>query len=129
MRNFWNSPGRLYLSSLILLIVSFIACAIINIGFFLVDIIGVAFVIIIAIYLNSWKFYSAKDFSKVLFIAMAIGLVLVIITLIIEGPNVNIGWQEEWHKCYNCNGSGEVTNDYGWKVTCPNCDGVGGLYY
>ena len=31
--------------------------------------------------------------------------------------------------CKNCNGSGKVTNDNGWKVKCPRCDGTGGLYY
>ena len=129
MKKLWNNPKKLYLVSAILFIISFIICAIINIGFILVDIIGILFVIIMAVWLNSWKFFSVEDFSKVFFVAVAIGLILMIFSLIIEGPDVNIGWQEEWHKCYNCNGSGKVTNDFGWKVKCPRCNGVGGLSY
>ena len=129
MKKLWNNPKMLYVVSGILFIISLILFAIINIGFILVELISVLFVIIMAVYFNSWKFFSIEDFSKVLLVAMVIGLILTIIALIIEGPNVSIGWQEEWHKCYKCNGSGKVTNDSGWKVRCPRCDGVGGLYY
>ena len=117
MKNLWNNPKMLYMISAILFIISFIFCAIINFGFILVELIGVLFVIIMAVYFNSWKFFSIEQFSKVLLVAVAIGFVLTIIALIIEGPDVSIGWQEEWHKCYNCNGSG-----------CSRCGGVGGYY-
>lgn len=125
----WNNASALYIISAILFAISLIFIATINIGFVLVELIGVLFAIIMAIYFNSWKFFSIKDFSKVLFVAVIIGLILTIFALVIEGPNVNVGWQEEWHKCYKCNGSGKVRNDYGWNVTCPRCNGVGGLHY
>ena len=125
----WNNASALYITSAILLIISLIFIAIINIGYVLVELIGVLFAIIMAIYFNSWKFFSIKDFSKVLFVAVIIGLILMIFTLIIEGPNVNVGWQEEWHKCYKCNGTGKVTNNYGYRVKCPSCNGVGELPY
>jgi len=53
-------------------------------------------------------------------IASSIGILIV---------DNDIGFKEEWHKCYNCDGTGKVTNDFGWKVKCPRCDGVGNLYY
>jgi hypothetical protein len=125
----WNDPKALYLISAALFVVSLVLCVAINAGFMLVNLIFVAFVIIVAVGFNSWKFFSIEDFSKVLLIAMVIGLIMTIMTIIVEGPDVTIGWQEEWHKCYNCNGTGKVTNDYGYRVKCSRCNGVGGLYY
>ena len=74
--------------------------------------------------------YGVEITSAQLIISVLI--LLICLFLIIIFPLVdygNLGWQEEWHKCYNCDGTGKVRNDFGWYVTCPSCDGVGGLYY
>ena len=86
---------------------------------------------------NSFSiFMSLTDYLR--YNAVRIIVFVLVMTLLIIGIaswgamviiNNDIGWQEEWHKCYNCNGSGKVTNDFGWKVKCPSCDGVGSLYY
>lgn len=125
----WNNPKALYLISAILFGCSLVLSMATSFSFIVVELITVVFVIIGAIWLNSWKFPSMEDFSKVLLVAMIVGVIIMIIALIVEGPNVTIGWQEEWHKCYKCNGTGKVRNDLGYYVNCPRCDGVGGLDY
>lgn len=32
-----------------------------------------------------------------------------------------------WDKCMKCGGDGKWTNDMGFRVTCPRCEGVGYL--
>ena len=125
----WNNPKALYLVSASLFGVSLIISAMINFTYIVVEIVAVVFVIITAIGFNSWQFFSTEDFSKVLVVAMIIGVITLIAAFIVEGPNVTIGWQEEWHKCYNCDGSGKVRNELGYKVRCSRCNGAGGLYY
>ncbi len=124
----WNKSKTLYLISAILFIISIVISSATSMAFMVVELITMGFVIVGAIWLNSWKF-PFESFATVLLVAMIIGLVVMIGALIVEGPNVKLEWQEEWHTCMKCNGSGKVRNDLGYYVTCPQCDGVGAFYY
>lgn len=97
---------------------------------------SIAIEAIIGFVASSLAISSLTDYLRYNAVRITVFL-LVIILLIIGGAswgamvliNNNVGWQEEWHECYKCNGSGKVTNDFGWKVRCPSCDGVGAFYY
>lgn len=124
----WNKSKTLYVISAILFVLSLMISSATSMAFMVVELIIVGFVFAVAFWLNSWKF-PFESFATVLLIAMIIGLVMMIIVLIVEGPNVTLGWQEEWHTCTKCNGSGKVRNDLGYYVTCPQCNGFRGMEY
>lgn len=69
-------------------------------------------------------------------IMYAIGAIILIVCLcllvkctgeVFGGGSSNDG--SEWTVCHKCGGDGKYTNDLGFNVSCPRCDGVGYLPY
>lgn len=44
-----------------------------------------------------------------------------------EHPNMHGNWVDgpDWDECETCEGRGELANDFGRIVSCPDCQGIG----
>ena len=108
----------------IILILGGIAVALqVSIGTVLLILLGIfLFIGIIGIILNKTK--SQKKQNIITIIAFILIIALCIFLLVKCFTNTNSG-DDDWDKCLKCNGSGKITNENGFIIKCPRCNGVG----